>query len=323
MEYRQLGPAGVRVSVIGLGTNRFGASKVMPQDEVNRVVAAAQDLGINFIDSADIYPAQGGRRTPGRSEKTLGKALKGRWDKFVVATKFVITVGDGTNDRGASRYHMMNQAEKSLRRLKNDYIDLYYVHRWDPQTPVEETLRGLDDLVRMGKVRYVGCSDFAAWQLARANAIAELRNWSAFVAIQSEYHLLERYVEREVLPYCQAHNVGFVPYYPLAGGFLTGKYRRGEPAPEGSRGEFSAQVQQYMQDTHYDTVDRLQSWVEARGHGLNELAQAWLLAQPQVSSVITGATKLEHLLANVKAVEWTLTAEEVAEVNALLEPPSA
>ncbi|MCY4515356.1 MAG: aldo/keto reductase, partial [Candidatus Tectomicrobia bacterium] len=133
MEYRQLGPAGVRVSVIGLGTNRFGA-KVMPQEEVNRVVAAAQDLGINFVDSADIYPAQGGLRTPGRSEKTLGKALKGRWDKFVVATKFVIATGDGTNDRGASRYHMMNQVEGSLQRLKNDYIDLFYVHRWDPQT---------------------------------------------------------------------------------------------------------------------------------------------------------------------------------------------
>lgn len=322
MEYRQLGPAGVRVSVIGLGTNRFGA-KVMPQEEVNRVVAAAQDLGINFIDSADIYPAQGGLRTPGRSEKTLGRALKGRWNKFVVATKFVIPVGDGANDRGASRYHMMNQVERSLRRLKNDYIDLFYVHRWDPLTPVEETLRALDDLVRMGKVRYVGCSDFAAWQMARANAIAELRGWSAFVAIQSEYHLLERYVEREVLPYCQAHNVGFVPYYPLAGGFLTGKYRRGEPAPEGSRGEFSAQVQKYMHDAYYDTVDRLQSWVEARGRGLNELAQAWLLAQPQVSSVITGATRLEHLLANVKAVEWTLSAEEVAEVSALLEPPAA
>lgn len=322
MEYRQLGPAGVRVSVIGLGTNRFGA-KVMPQEEVNRVVAAAQDLGINFIDSADIYPAQGGLRTPGRSEKTLGKALKGRWDRFVVATKFVIAVGDGANDRGASRYHMMNQVEKSLRRLRNDYIDLFYVHRWDPQTPVEETLRGLDDLVRMGKVRYVGCSDFAAWQMARANAIAELRGWSAFAAIQSEYHLLERYVEREVLPYCQAHNVGFVPYYPLAGGFLTGKYRRGEPAPEGSRGEFSQQVQQYMQDTYYDTVDRLKSWVEARGHGLNELAQAWLLAQPQVCSVITGATRLDHLLANVKAAEWKLTAEEIAEVNAVLEAPAA
>ena len=322
MEYRQLGPAGVRVSVIGLGTNRFGA-KVMPQEEVSRVVAAAQDMGINFIDSADIYPAQGGLRTPGRSEKTLGKALKGRWDKFVVATKFVIAVGDGTNDRGASRYHMMNQVDRSLRRLRNDYIDLFYVHRWDPQTPAEETLRGLDDLVRTGKVRYVGCSDFAAWQLARANAIAELRGWSAFVAIQSEYHLLERYVEREVLPYCQAHNVGFVPYYPLAGGFLTGKYRRGEPAPEGSRGEFSAQVQQYLRDPYYDMVDRLQAWAQARGHGLNELAQAWLLAQPQVCSVITGATRLEHVQNNVKAIEWKLSAEEVAEVNALLEPPSA
>ena len=322
MEYRQLGPAGVRVSVIGLGTNRFGAD-VLPQNEVNRIIDAAQDLGINHIDSADIYPAQAGLRTPGRSEKTLGKALKGRWDKFIVATKFVIATGDGTNDRGASRYHMMNQVEKSLKRLKNDYIDLYYVHRWDPQTSVEETLRGLDDLVRMGKVRYIGCSDFAAWQLARANAIAELSGWSAFVAIQSEYHMLERYVEREVLPYCQAHNVGFVPYYPLAGGFLTGKYRRDEPAPAGSRGEFSAQVQKYMQNAYYDTVERLQSWVEARGHGLNELAQAWLLAQPQVCSVITGATRLEHLLNNVKAVEWTLTAEEVAEVNALLEPPSA
>ena len=322
MEYRQLGPTGVRVSVIGLGTNRFGA-KVMPQEEVNRVVAAAQDLGINFVDSADIYPAQGGLRTPGRSEKTLGKALKGRWDKFVVATKFVIATGDGTNDRGASRYHMMNQVEKSLQRLRNDYIDLFYVHRWDPQTPVEETLRGLDDLVRMGKVRYVGCSDFAAWQLARANAIAELRGWSAFAAIQSEYHLLERYVEREVLPYCQAHNVGFVPYYPLAGGFLTGKYKRGQPAPEGTRGEFSAQVQQYMQDAYYDTVDRLQSWVQARGHGLNELAQAWLLAQPQVCSVITGATRLAHVQNNVKAIEWKLSAEEVEEVKALLEPQPA
>ncbi|MCY4514516.1 MAG: aldo/keto reductase, partial [Candidatus Tectomicrobia bacterium] len=233
---------------------------------------------------------------------------------------FVIATGDGTNDRGASRYHMMNQVEGSLQRLKNDYIDLFYVHRWDPQTPVEETLRGLDDLVRMGKVRYVGCSDFAAWQLARANAIAELRGWSAFAAIQSEYHLLERYVEREVLPYCQAHNVGFVPYYPLAGGFLTGKYQRGQPAPEGTRGEFSAQVQQYMQDPYYDTVDRLQSWVQARGHGLNELAQAWLLAQPQVCSVITGATRLAHVQNNVKAIEWKLSAEEVEEVKALLDP---
>lgn len=310
MEYRQLGPAGVRVSIIGLGTNCFGA-KVLPQDEVNRVIDAAQDLGINFIDSANIY-------TQGESEKTLGQALKGRWDKFVVATKFVMSTGDGTNDTGASRYHMMNQVEKSLRRLQNDYIDLYYVHRWDPRTPVEETLRGLDDLVRMGKVRYIGCSDFAAWQLAKANAMAELRGWSTFVAIQSEYHLLERRIEGEILPYCQTHNIGFIPYFPLAGGFLTGKYRRGESAPTGSRGEFSPYVQKYMKDMYYDTVERLSSWVEVRGHSLNELAQVWLLAQPQVCSVITGATRLEHVLNNVKAAEWTLSPEEITEVNALL-----
>ena len=176
MEYRQLGPAGVRVSVIGLGTNRFGA-KVLPQDEVNRIVDAAQDLGINHIDSADIYPAQAGLRTPGRSEKTLGKALKGRWDKFVVATKFVISIGEGTNDRGASRYHMMNQVEKSLRRLKNDYIDLYYVHRWDPQTPVEETLRGLDDLCAHGQGavhRMLGLRGLATGQGQRHRRVARL-----------------------------------------------------------------------------------------------------------------------------------------------------
>lgn len=312
MEYRQLGAAGVRVSVIGLGTNRFGAA-TLPQQEVNRVLDAAQDAGINFIDSANIY-------TQGQSEATLGHALKGRWDKFVLATKFVLPVGDGPNDRGASRYHMMHAVDTSLKRLQSDHIDLYYVHRWDPHTPVEETLRALDDLVRMGKVRYIGASDFAAWQLAKANVIAELRGWSTFVAIQSEYQLLERDVEREVLPYCQAHNVGFVPYYPLAGGFLTGKYQRGEPPPPGSRGESNLRVQQYLTDPYYDTIDRLNAWASAHGRGLNELAQAWLLAQPQVCSVISGATRLEHVLRNVKAADWTLSADEVAEVTALLMP---
>jgi aryl-alcohol dehydrogenase-like predicted oxidoreductase len=314
VEYRQLGRAGVRVSVIGLGTNRFGTD-ALPQQAVNAILDAALDLGINFIDSANTY-------TGGRSEETLGQALKGRWDRFVVATKFVIPVGDGPNDRGASRYHMMHAVETSLQRLQSDHIDLYYVHRWDPHTSVEETLRALDDLVRQGKVRYIGASDFASWQLADANARAELRTWSSFVALQSEYHLLERYVEADVLPYCQAHNVGFVPYYPLAGGFLTGKYQRGRPAPPGSRGETNARVQQYMTAAVYDTIDRLTSWAAEHGRGLNELAQAWLLAQPQVCSVISGATKLEHVLNNAKAATWRLTAEEEQEVRALLTPPT-
>lgn len=312
MEYRQLGRAGARVSIIGLGTNRFGSAS-LPQHEVNKVVDVAQDLGINFIDTSDTYMQQ-------QSEEILGHALKGRWGQFVVATKFVLPVGDGPNDRGASRYHMMHAVEASLRRLQSDHIDLYYVHRWDPYTPLEETLRGLDDLVRQGKVCYVGVSDFAAWQLARTDTMAELKGWTAIAAIQSEYHLLKRDVEQEILPYCHACNVAFVPYYPLAGGFLTGKYRRGEAPPPGSRGESNARVQAYMTDVNYDVVDALTTWAKARGHGLNELAQAWLLAQPQVCSVISGATRLEHVLSNAKAAEWTLSDEDIAEVNAMLRP---
>jgi len=310
VEYRQLGRSGVRVSTIGLGTNRFG-SDTLPQKDVNNVVDAALDLGINFIDTANSYRG-------GRSEETLGDALKGRWDKFVLATKFSLPVGDGLNDRGTSRYHIMNAVEASLRRLQSDHIDLYYVHRWDDSTPVEETLRALDDLIRTGKVRYIGASAFASWQLAHANLLAEVRGWTPFVVIQSHYHLLEREVEREVLPYCRAHSVGFVPYFPLAGGFLTGKYRRGEPPPAGSRGETNSYVQQYMTDANYVKIEELTGWARARGRGMNELAEAWLLAQPQVCSVISGATRLEHVLSNAKAADWALTAEEVQEINTIL-----
>jgi aryl-alcohol dehydrogenase-like predicted oxidoreductase len=310
MKYRQLGSSGLRVSVIGLGTNRFGTDAV-PQKAVNDLIDASLDLGINMIDTANVY-------TGGRSEETLGEALKGRWDRFVLATKFRFAVGKGTNDEGASRYHMMNAVEVSLRRLQSDHIDLYYVHRWDENTPIEETLRALDDLIRAGKVRYVGASSFAAWQLAYANLLAQLRGWTPFVVIQSHYHMLERGVEHEVLPYCAAHGVGFVPFFPLAGGFLTGKYRRGQPAPAGSRGESNSYVQSYMTDANYDKVEKLTAWAEERGHKMTELAEAWLLAHPQVSSVISGATRLEHIQANAKAADWALTPAEFAEVNAVL-----
>jgi aryl-alcohol dehydrogenase-like predicted oxidoreductase len=315
MEYRQLGSAGVRVSVIGLGTNRFGSAAVS-QTEVNNIIAAALDLGINFIDTANTY-------TQGRSEETLGQALKGRWEQCVVASKFVLPVGKGPNDRGASRYHLMQAVEASLRRLQSDHLDLYYVHRWDPTTRIEETLRALDDLIRLGKVRYLGVSDFAAWQLAHANVLAELRGWTPFVVIQCEYHLLQRDVEREILPYCQAQHVSFVPYYPLAGGFLTGKYRRGEPPPPGSRGETNPRVQQYMTAANFAVLERLTTWAAERGHSLNELAQSWLLAQPRVCSVISGATRLDHVLSNARAASWTLTSAEVAAVHALLAAPTS
>jgi aryl-alcohol dehydrogenase-like predicted oxidoreductase len=300
----------VRVSVIGIGTNRFG-SPTLPAAEVKNVIDQALDLGINMLDSANSYQQ-------GRSEEAIGAALKGRWDKFVVASKFYFPVGQGTNDRGTSRYHLMNAVEASLRRLQTDHIDLYYIHRWDPSVPIEETLRALDDLIRLGKIRYIGASDFAAWQLARANLLAEVRGWTPCVVLQSEYHLLNRAVESEVLPYCQAHNVGFIPYFPLAGGFLTGKYKRGEPAPAGSRGESSEYVQQYMTDSTYNLIDQLTGWAAARERGLNELAQAWLMAQPQVCSVISGATKLDQMLSNVKAADWQLSAQDLAEINGLI-----
>lgn len=311
MEYRQLGNSGVSVSTIGLGTNRFGSDAV-PQAQVNEIIAAALDAGINFIDTADMY-------TNGESEQTLGEALKGRWDQVVLATKVFFPTGEGPNDKGASRYHIMNAVEASLSRVKSDHIDLYYIHRWDESTPIQETLRALDDLIRQGKVRYLGASNFASWQLARANLLADVKGWNRFVALQSHYHLLERGVETEVLPFCAADGVGFVPYFPLAGGFLTGKYRRGQSAPSGSRGEFSQYVQDYMTDKNFAVVEKLEQWTAERGRALYEFAEAWLLAQPAVCSVISGATKVEHVISNAKAADWNLNAEELAEIENILE----
>ncbi len=312
MDYRQLGHSGVRVSVIGLGTNRFG-SKDVPQTEVDRIIDTAVDRGVNFIDTANVY-------NDGRSEEMLGHALQGRMNKVVLATKFSFPKKQGPNTWGASRYQLMQAVEASLRRLQNDHIDLYYTHRWDDTTPIDETLRALDDLVRLGKVRYIGASAYASWQLAHANASAELRGWTRFVVIQSEYNMLRRSVEREVLPYCRAHHVGFVPYYPLAGGFLTGKYEKGKPPPAGSRAEDSDYVRGQMTEGNFALSAKLRDWADGRGRSLSELAQAWLLAQPQVCSVITGAKSVDQLLNNVKAADWALTESELREVEAILKP---
>lgn len=316
MQYRQLGKSGIRVSTIGIGTNRFG-HEVMPQAEVSRVIDAAMDLGINFLDSADIY-------TGGRSEETIGAALGGpgqssRRSRFVIATKFFSPTGDGPNDRGGSRLHMQRAVEASLRRLQMETIDLLYIHRFDEVTPLEETLRAFDDLVRAGKVLYIGASAFMAWQIARANLLADFHAWSPFIVNQVHYHMLEREVEKELMPFCASQGVGIIPFFPLAGGFLTGKYTRGQPAPAGSRGESSPYVQQYMTPENYTRVERLSAWAASRDHTLGDLAHAWLLAHPQVSSVISGATKLEQVQANVKAADWALTPAEMEEVNRLLE----
>jgi len=310
MQYRSLGNSGLQVSAIGLGTNQFGGK--VDQAGVNNIIDGAIDVGINFIDTADVY-------TKGNSESTLGVALKGKWHKVIMGTKVVSPMGEGPNDRGASRYHIQEGVEASLRRLQTDHIDLYQMHRWDDKTPIEETLRTLDDLVRSGKVRYIGASNYAAWQLARANLLAEVRGWTPFVSIQNHYHMFERAQEQEMIPFCNAHNVGILPYFPLAGGFLTGKYKRNEPAPAGSRGENNAYVQRYMTDSNYNKVEKMTAWAEERGHSMADLAHAWLLAQPQVSSVISGATKVDQVQSNAKGADWLLSAEELATVNGILD----
>jgi aryl-alcohol dehydrogenase-like predicted oxidoreductase len=293
-----------------LGTNQFGGK--VDQEGVKELVDAALDLGVNLIDTADVYQE-------GRSETTLGAALKGRWDQVILATKVYGSTGSGPNDRGASRYHIVAGVEASLKRLQSDHIDLYQIHRWDDETPIEETLRALDDLITAGKVRYIGASNFLAWQLARANLLAEVEGWTAFATIQNHYHMLERGLEREMMSYCTAHNVGILPYFPLAGGFLTGKYKRDQPAPQGSRGETSGYVQRYMTPANYNKVEKLTAWAEDQGHTMAELAHAWLLSHPAVCSVISGATKASQIEENAKAADWSLSDEEAAEVNTVLD----
>lgn len=310
MQYRSLGNSGLQVSAIGLGTNQFGGK--VDQAGVNEIIDGSIDLGINFIDTANMYQQ-------GRSEETLGVALKGKWDKVVLATKVFFKVGDGPNDGGSSRFHILNEIENSLRRLQTDHIDLYQMHRWDDNTPIEETLRTLDDLVSSGKVRYIGASNYMAWQLARANLLAEVRGWIPFVSLQNHYHMFERAQEQEVIPFCNQHNVGILPFFPLAGGFLTGKYQRGQAAPAGSRGESSDYVKAYMTDSNYDKVEAMTEWAEERGHTMAELAHAWLLAQPAISSVISGATKLSHVQSNAKGADWVLTEDEFKAVNEILD----
>jgi len=309
MEYRNLGRSGLKVSVIGVGTNQFGGK--VDAVNVRNLIDAALGVGINLLDTANIYQA-------GRSETTIGEALKGRRETIIIASKFRFKMGDGPNQVGASRKHIMDAVHASLTRLQTDYIDLYQIHGWDADTPIEETMRTLNGLVTSGKVRYIGASNFTAWQLAHANAVAAQNGWEQFVSVQPHYHLFERNIETELIPACEYFNIGILPYFPLAGGFLTGKYKRGEGAPEGSRGEQSSYVQKYMTDDNYDRIEALTAWAEARDHSINELAHAWLAARPQISSVISGATRVEHILANAKSGDWVLTPDEVAEIDAII-----
>jgi aryl-alcohol dehydrogenase-like predicted oxidoreductase len=310
MHFRNLGSSGLKVSAIGLGTNQFSGK--VDLDTAKNIIHAALDRGVNLIDTADVYQQ-------GRSEEYIGIALQGRREQAIIATKVRWRTGEGPNDVGTSRQHILNGVEASLRRLNTDYIDLYQIHRWDSETPIDETMEVFNDLVRWGKVRYIGASNFSAWQLTWSNALAEMRGWSKFVSIQPHYHMFERSIEKELIPACRYFNLGILPYFPLAGGFLTGKYKQGEPAPEGSRGETSEYVQRYRTPENFTKLEHLTTFARERNHTLNALAHAWLLAQPQVSSVISGATRVEHVVANSATGDWELTEDETAQVNKILE----
>ena len=313
LRYRQLGTTGLRVSAVGLGANTFGPMISHYVDEADAISIArhAMDLGINHIDTADMY-------STGVSETYVGKAVAGRRHEAIIATKVGLSMGDLPNDIGASRGRIMHSAEQSLRRLQTDYIDLYYIHRPDPNTPIEETLRALDDLLRQGKVRYIGCSNFAAWQIAQSLGISDKRGYTGFAVVQSRYNMLDRGLESEVLPCCRALGVGIVPYAPLGGGLLTGKYEFGKPAPAGTRGRGSADIEPRLSDrSTFDLIERWTTFATERGHTLAELAVAWLLSRPEVSSVLTGATSTRQIEDNAKAADWELTAGDVAELDAV------
>lgn len=310
MEYRNLGDSGLKISLAGLGCNNFGMR--CDGEQTRAVVHRALDEGVTFFDTADIYGNRGG------SEELLGKALGKRRREVVVATKFGMPMGAGPYERGASRRYIMAAAEASLRRLDTDYLDVYQLHQPDPDTPQEETLAALDDLVRAGKVRYLGNSNFSGWQVADADWISRTRSLAPYVSAQNQYNLLDRRIERDLLPACQKFGLGMLPYFPLASGFLTGKYRRGAEAPKGTRlAVMQPMAKQVMTEQNFATLERLEEFARGRDHALVELAMSWLACQPVVSSVISGATRPEQVTENVKACGWKLTHEEMKEVDAI------
>jgi aryl-alcohol dehydrogenase-like predicted oxidoreductase len=306
MEHRRLGLAGIHVSEVGLGTNTIAAP--VDQKGTMAIIDVARELGVNFIDSAESY-------SNGESEAQLGTALGARRRDFVIATK---TGARNLPPGRLSRREITSHIDASLKRLRTDWIDVYYLHAPDQGTPLEETLRALDDAVSAGKILYPAVSNFAAWQIAEVLGICTRSGFAVPVVTQSSYNLLDRGAEAELIPACAHFGVSLVPYFPLAGGFLTGKYRRGEPPPPGYRGYGNLYfARKWLNDQSFDRLQRLQSFAAARDRPVGDLAIAWLLAEPVVCSVIAGVTSPEQLAANVRAAEWRLTTEEKAELAAL------
>ncbi len=307
MKYRRLGSSELKVSEIGLGCNNFGERA--DEETSIKVINYALEMGINFIDTADMYAR-------GRSEELVGQAVRGKRPQVLIATKFGHPSSVGPDQQGGSRSYIMKAVDASLKRLNTDYIDLYYFHYPDPETPIQETLRALNDLVRTGKVRYIGCSSFTAWQLCEALWTSKLDNLESFITVQSKYNLLDRSIEQELVPCSQTYSIGIIPWGPLAGGFLTGKYRRGQEIAAGIRlANPSLIYRDILTDANFNKLARLEAFAKERGHSVGELAIAWLLCHPWLGSVIAGAMNIEQLSANMAAVGWEFTAEDMIQLD--------
>jgi 1-deoxyxylulose-5-phosphate synthase len=308
MEHARLGRTGLEVSRICLGTMTFGFQCDEPTSR--SILDTADDAGITFLDAADVYPLGGSLEHVGRTEEILGRWLEGRRHRYIVATKCVGRMGRSRWDQGASRKHILDAVDASLRRLGTDYIDLYQLHSDDRSTPLDESLEALDDIVRAGKVRYVGCSNFLAYRMARAIGRSEARRLVRFESVQPRYNLLFRQIERELLPLCEEEGVGVIPYNPIAGGLLTGKHVRDAPPPEGGRftlGRAGSMYQErYWHDREFDTVEELRRLADEAGLPLTTMAVSWVLANPVITSAIVGASRPEQLTDTVAAADKAL-----------------
>jgi aryl-alcohol dehydrogenase-like predicted oxidoreductase len=320
MEHRQLGASGLRVSALTLGTMTFGGKGNFAKvgdtgvEDARRQIDLCLQAGVTLVDTADVY-------SDGASEEIVGRALEGRREEVLLATKVRFPMGPGPNDAGLSRQHVIDGCEASLRRLGTDHIDLYQVHEWDGETPIEETLAALEDLVRAGKVRYVGCSNYTAWQMMKALGVADLRGLPRFVSTQVYYSLQERTLEHEILPACIDQGLGVLVWSPLAGGLLSGKYRRGQEAPAGARHLTDwDEPPVYDQERLYDTIDVLVEVAEGHGVSAAQVALAWLLRGPGVSTVIVGARTDEQLADNLRAADLRLGDEELARLEQVSRP---
>ncbi|WP_042168997.1 aldo/keto reductase [Paenibacillus gorillae] len=306
MKYNRLGNSGLHVSALGLGTNSFGSRA--DQQTSERIINVALDQGINFIDTANIYSATA-------SETIIGSVIGGRRSEVVLATKAGLPRGDGPNARGSSRFHLQSELEGSLKRLKTDYVDLYQIHTFDPYTPLEETLRTLDDMVRSGKVRYIGASNYAAWELMKALGISDHLGLNRFVSMQTSYSLADRTPERELVPLCQDQGLGIIPYFPLAGGILTGKYGTDGSAPEGSRAHKNPSFLSFFGERNLELGRNVSTLAKQLDSTASALSLAWLMHQPVVSTVIVGATSAPQLEDNLQSVSLDLQPENLKELD--------